>query len=206
MITSGPEFDKFVVEPWMDLEPLPLFKIKEIFLDHPYKILLKYIYKFCPSYKSDEDFYNEDVTEFYFRILDDYNRYGIAFNSYPKLFPDNKLCVFEDKKYGKPIYKLVNNWHIKETLLFNNVKTIDLNNHDRVEKPLSINEKLKRNFIKKQTNKKLQVVLMDPDVYNNDEVFKDVIEKTDRQELLIEKLNHRLSFHGFDDFLRIKFN
>ena len=45
---------------------------------------------------------------------------------------------------------------------------------------------------------------MDPDVYNNDELFKDVIEKTDKQELLIEKLNHRLSYHGFDDFLRIK--
>ena len=50
MNTSGPEFDKFVVEPWMDLEPLPLFKIKKIFLDNPYKILLQYIYKFCPSY------------------------------------------------------------------------------------------------------------------------------------------------------------
>ena len=99
MITIGPEIDKFVVEPWMELEPLPLFKIKEIFLDHPYKILLKYLYKFYPNYKSDEDDnYHEDVTKLYFRILDDYNRYGIAFNSYPKLFPDNKLCVFEDKK------------------------------------------------------------------------------------------------------------
>ena len=100
------------------------------------------------------------------------------------------------------------NWLIisilKKTLLFNNVKAIDLNKLYIREKPLSINEKLKRNFIKKQTNKKLQVVLLDPDVYNNDELFKDVIEKTDKQELLIKKLNHRLSFHGFDDFLRIR--
>ena len=219
MITSGPEFDKFVVEPWMDLEPwidiepmfnllpIPPFYKEKLFLNHPYKILVKFIYKFYPNYKSDEeDKYHKDHTDFYFRILDDYNRYGIAFNSYPKLFPDNKLCVFEDKKYGKPIYKLVNNWHDKKTLLFNNVKTIDLNKHDMGKKPLSITEKLKRNFIKKQTNKKLQVALMDPDVYNNDELFKDVIEKTDKQETLIEKLNHRLSHHGFDDFLRINFD
>ena len=115
MITSGPEFDKFVVEPWMELEPPPLYKIIEIFPDHPYKILLKYLYEFCPSYKSNKkNNYYEDVTELYFRILDDFNKYGIAFNRYSKLFPDNKLCLFEDKKYGKPIYKLVNNKHIKK--------------------------------------------------------------------------------------------
>ena len=213
MITSGLEFDKFVVEPWMELEALNkfktlhLFKIKKIIIDHPYKILLKHIYKYCPDYKTDEeDEAYKDVTDFYFRILDDYNRYGIAFNRYPNLFPDNKLYVFEDKKNGKPFYKLVNNWHNKKTLLFNNVKTIDLNEHDGGEKPLSINEKLKRIFIKKQTNKKLQVALMDPDVYNNPELFNDVKEKTAKQELLIEKLDNRLYHLGFEDFLRINFD
>ena len=72
------------------------------------------------------------------------------------------------------------------------------------EKPLSEKEKQKRNLIKKQKNKKLQVAMMDPDVYNNDELFKDAIERTARQELLIEKFNHRMSWHGFRDFLRIK--
>ena len=48
--------------------------------------------------------------------------------------------------------------------------------------------------------------MMDPDVYNNDELFKDAIEGTYKQKFLIEKFNHRMSFHGFDDFLRIKFD
>ena len=208
MIIASSELDEFVVEPWMELERFDPKLIKEISTNHPYKILLRILYKYSPSYSCwegndanpDYDGY-EDVTDLYFRMLDDYNRYGIAFDRKFKLFPDNKLGVFEYKDFGKRKYHLVKNKYDKKVLLFNKVKTIDLNKHDTGEKPLSEEEKQKRDLIKKQTNKKLQVAIMDPDVYNNEELFKDAIE---RQELLIEKFNHLMTWHGFDDFLRIK--
>ena len=212
MIICSHELDKFVVEPWMELKPFDSKLIKEIFPDHPYKILLKVLYKYAPSYIDEKQYDADpdcdgyaDFTDFYFNLLDDYNRYGIAFQRNYELFPDNKLGVLEDKDFGKPVYYLVNNHYSKKTLLFNKVKTIDLNKHDTGEKPLSEEEKLKRDLIKKQTNKKLQVAMMDPDVYNNDEVFKDALEREGRQKLLIKKFNNRMSYHGIDDFLRIKY-
>ena len=213
MIIGSPELDKFIVEPWMELKPFDPKLIKELNPDHSYKILLRILYKYYPSYSDGEG--NdadpkcrgyEDVTDLYFKILDDYNRYGIAFQRKYELFPDNKLGVFEYKNFGKTGYYLVDNRYDKKILLFNKVKTINLDEYYREEKPLSEEENLKRDLIKKQTNKKLQVALMDPDLYNNDELFKDAIERTGMQDLLIKKFNHRMTYHGFDDFLRIKFD
>ena len=136
-------------------------------------------------------------------MLDDYNRYGIAFERKYNLFPGNKLGVFEYKNFGKRKYHLVVNHYDKKTLLFNKVKTIDLNEHDSGEKPLSEEEKQKRDLIKKQTNKKHQVALMDPDVYNYPELFKLVIENPDSY---IKKFNHRMKYYGIEDFLKIEFD
>ena len=171
------------------------------------------LYKYYPSYSSCEGNdanpdYNgyEDVTDLYFKMSDDYNRYGIAFERKSKIFPDNKLGVFEDIDFGKHEYHLVDNSYDKKVLLFNNVKTIDLNKHDTGEKPLSEEEKQKRDLIKLQTNKKFQVAMMDPDIYNNKYgLFKDAIKEKIKQKLLIEKFNHRMTFFGFEDFIRIKY-
>ena len=213
MIFGSPELYKFVVEPWMKLEPFDPKLIKELDLNHPYKIILSSLYNYSPSYNSGEGNDtipgwdgDEDATDFYFKMLDDYNRYGIAFDHLFNILPDNKLGVFEDEENGKPVYYLVDNWCDKKILLFNNVKTIDLNKHDRGEKPLTEEEKQKRNLIKTQKNKKLQVALMDPDVYNNPKLFKDAIETPEFQNLLIRKFNYRMSWQGLDDFLRIKFD
>ena len=211
MIIISPELDKFVVEPWMELKPFDSKLIKEIFPDHPFKILLRILYKYYPSYSSGKGndanpnyVGYEDVIDLYFKMLDDYNRYGIAFQRKYELFPDNKLGVFEYKDFGKPVYHLVNNHYDKKVLLFNNVKTIDLSKHDRGEKPILEEEKQKRDLIKKQTNKKLQVAMIDPDVYNNDELLKVTLERGGMQHFPIEKFNHRMSYHGFDELLRIK--
>ena len=168
MIIYSHELNEFVVEPWMELKPFDPKLIKEIIYNHPYKILLKILYKYYPSYSSGKGNdanpkyagYDDNIVEFYFRMLDDYNRYGIAFERENELFPDNKLGVIEYEKFGKHNYYLVNNSENKKILLFNNVKTIDLNKHDSGEKPLSEEEKQKRNFIKKQKNKKLQVAMI----------------------------------------------
>ena len=210
MILGSPELDNFIVEPWMKLEPFDPKLIKKILHNHPYKILLWILYKYNPSYNDwkendanpDCDGY-EDTTDFYFRMLDDFNRYGIAFERDYELFPDNKLGVFEDKDFGKREYHLVKNRYDKKTLLFNNVKTIDLNEYDKGEKPLSEDEKEKRDLIKKQTNKKLQVALMDPDVYHSVELIKLIIKDPSCH---IKKFNNRMKYYGIEDFLKIKFD
>ena len=210
MIIISPELDKFVFEPWMELKPFNTKLIKKILRNHPYKILLNILYKYYPSYSSGKGNdanpdYNgyEDVTDFYFRMLDDYNRYGIAFEREHELFPDNKLGVIEYEEFGKREYYLVNNHYDKKTLLFNKVKTIDLNEHDSGEKPLTEEEKQKRDMIKKQTNKKLQVALMDPDVYHSVELIKLIIKDPSCH---IEKFNHRIKYYGIKDFLKIEFD
>ena len=176
MITSGPEIDQFVVEPGMEIEPFDPKLIKEIFLNHPYKILLYYLKNHPPNYSRWED---EDINDFYFKMLDDYNRYGVSFRREDQLFSDNNLYVNKNDNSKKPKYLLrfdskydllFKNSYDKKTLLFNKVKKIDLNEYDTGEKPLSEEEKLKRDFIKEQKNKFLQVAMMDPDVYNNDEL------------------------------------
>ena len=181
MITSGPEFDEFVVEPGMEIEPFDMKLSKEIFLNHPFKIILYYLRKHLPygSYFSEVD-----ICDLYFKLLDDYNRYGIAFERENNLFSDNNLYVNENDNSKKTKYEvrfdsnydlLFNNKYDKKTLLFNKVKKIDLNKYDRGEKPLSEWEKEKRDCIKKQSNKYLQIAMMDPDVYSNEIFFKDSI-------------------------------
>ena len=213
MILSSNELNEFVVEPWMELEPFDPKLIKEIKRHHPYKFLLRILYHYYPSYNDwDENDANpeydgyEDVTDFYFRMLDDYTRYGIAFERQFYLFPDNKLGVFEYENFEKPGYCLVKNHYDKKTLLFNKVKTIDLDEHDSGEKPLSDEEKQKRDLIKKQTNKKLQVAMMDPYVYNNDKFFEYVTKVTEMQDFLIKNFNLRMTYDGIDYFFLTKFD
>ena len=142
MIICSPELYEFVVEPWMELKPFDPKLIKKILRNHPYKILLWIFYKYNPSFNNWEENdanpncqgYDDDVVDFYFGMLDDYNRYGIAFERKHELFPDNKLGVIEYEEFEKREYYLVNNRYDKKTLLFNKVKTIDLNEHDSGEK------------------------------------------------------------------------
>ena len=118
MILGSPELDEFIVEPWMELEPFDPKLIKKIKPNHPYKILLWIFYKYNPSYNNWEENdanpdcqgYDDDVVDFYFGMLDDYNRYGIAFERDWNLFPDNKLGVFEDKDFEKYVYSLIDNY------------------------------------------------------------------------------------------------
>ena len=77
MIILSSELDKFVVEPWMELEPFDPKLIKELSLNHPYKILLSILSKHFPSYcnckEMDADPNCEDyvdVTDLYFKLLD----------------------------------------------------------------------------------------------------------------------------------------
>ena len=227
MITDGAEFDNFKVNPKMKLESFDMKQKDEIFLNHPFKILMFYLGKHPPYYSRWDGI---DLCDFYFEMLDDYNRYGISFrrenhiNSF-----DNCLYVVENdnsKKVDEIRFKSkydilsINHFDLK-TLLFNKVKKINLDELNKesespsspilsedsifekipflkpserinlkkpalewelLEKIRSINNKnkiteweyLKRKTIKEQKNKYLQVALMDPKVYNNDELFEEL--------------------------------
>ena len=104
MITDGPELDKFVVEPSMEIEPFDPKLTKEIFLNHPYKILLYYLKKHPLNFNRWE---NEEINDFYFKILDDYNRYGISFMRKFQLYPDNNLYVIENDNSEKKVLNYV---------------------------------------------------------------------------------------------------
>ena len=211
MFLGRTKLDNFIVEPGMELEPFDENLIKKIQPNHPYKILLWVLYKYNLSYNNwkeydanpdDEIGYNDDVVDFYFNMLDDFNRYSIAFLRQRELTPDNKLLVFEEEEFGKREYELIVTYYDKKILLFNKVKTIDLNEHDRGEKPLTEKEKQKRDMIKKQTNKKLQVALMDPDVYHSVRHIKYAIKYPYHY---IKIFNNRMRYFGFKDFLKIEF-
>ena len=180
MITYGTEFDNFEVEPGMELESFDMKQSEEIFLNHPFKILMFYLGKHPPGYSRWD---GVDLCDFYFEMLDDYNRYGISFKRENNLFPVNFLYVKENNNSKKEKYEyqfkskynlLLRNNYDKKTLLFNKVKKIDLNKYDKGDKPLSEWEKIKRKLIKKQKNEYLKVAMMDPNVYNNDEFFEKV--------------------------------
>ena len=203
MITSGPEFDKFLVEPGMEIETFDMKLTKEIFLNHPYKILLHYLEKHPPSYSKWK---YEDINDFYFQMLDDYNRYGISFKRKNNLFPVNNLYVIENDNSKKSKFKLrfdskydllFNNHYDKKTLLFNKAKKIDLNEYDKGFKPLSEWEKQKRDIIREQKNKYLQVAMMDPDVYNNDELFEDLMEESDDYYSFLDYKYHLIGIDGY---------
>ena len=232
MITDGPEFDNFEVKPGMELESFDMNQKDEIFLNHPFKILMFYLGKH-PPYNSRWD--GIDLCDFYFEMLDDYNRYGISFIREDHICGfDNCLYVVENdnsKKdsnelHFKSKYNLISIYYYDlKILLFNKVKKINLDDYDKepdifktpsspiliedtifgeipfskpservdlkkpalewelLEKIRSIDDEenkiteweyLKRKTIKKQKNKYLQVALMDPKIYNNDKLFKDL--------------------------------
>ena len=215
MIIVSPELSEFKVEPWMKLEPFDPKLIKKITPNHPYKILLSYFFKYSPSYNNEEkkdanpylDGYSDNIVDIYFGMLNDYKRYGIAFHRESRLFPDNKLCVFKDKLPIKTYYLVRNSYDDDiNILLFNNVKTIDLNDYDGGEKPLSEEEEQKIDIIKKLKNKKLKAAIMDPDIFNYSKNFNEAVENPRFQNNLIKRFNYRMTYEGLSDFMSQKYD
>ena len=138
MIIHGPEFDNFVVEPGMELEAFDMKQKDEIFLNHPFKILMFYLGKHPPYYSRWDGI---DLCDFYFKMLDDYNRYGISFRREDNVYDlDNCLYVVENDNSKKDKWELhfkskyvllYRNCYNLKTLLFNKVKKINLDDYDR---------------------------------------------------------------------------
>ena len=132
------------------LTELDSLQEKEIFFVHPFKNLILYLKtKYTPFDCIEKGI---DLCDFYFSLLDDYNKFDI-------------ICE-------RPLNTFLDNTFIQE---INKVKKINLNKLDKEKKPLSNWELKKRKAIKEQKNVYLQIAMMHPNVYNNDKFFEDSI-------------------------------
>ena len=174
MILVSPELDEFNPSNW-ELKPFDLKMKNDLARNHPYQRTMFLVYKYYASY--DDEVEGEILFEIdYFQLLDRYYRYGITFEDsdlYPEEFfgfgvPfNNKLYVYEDfiKNYQFR-YVLKNRYDLKQ-LLFNDVKTINLDDADNGPITLSEVEKWKRKVINKQTDRKTKLRLLDPNIYHS---------------------------------------
>ena len=174
MILVSPELDEFNPSNW-ELKPFDLKMKNDLARNHPYQRTMFLVYKYYASY--DDEVEGEILFEIdYFQLLDRYYRYGITFEDsdlYPEEFfgfgvPfNNKLYVYEDfiKNY-RFRYILKNRYDLKQ-LLFNDVKTINLDDADNGPITLSEVEKWKRKVINKQTDRKTKLRLLDPNIYHS---------------------------------------
>ena len=174
MILVSPELDEFNPSNW-ELKPFDLKMKNDLARNHPYQRTMFLVHKYYASY--DDEVEGEILYEIdYFQLLDRYYRYGITFEDsdlYPEEFfgfgvPfNNKLYVYEDfiKNYQFR-YVLKNRYDLKQ-LLFNDVKTINLDDADNGPITLSEVEKWKRKVINKQTDRKTKLRLLDPNIYHS---------------------------------------
>ena len=174
MILVSPELDEFNPSNW-ELKPFDLKMKNDLARNHPYQRTMFLVNKYYASY--DDEVEGEILYEIdYFQLLDRYYRYGITFEDsdlYPEEFfgfgvPfNNKLYVYEDfiKNYQFR-YILKNRYDLKQ-LLFNDVKTINLDDADNGPITLSEVEKRKRKVIDKQTDRKTKLRLLDPNIYHS---------------------------------------
>ena len=174
MILVSPELDEFNPSNW-ELKPFDLKMKNDLARNHPYQRTMFLVYKYYASY--DDEVEGEILFEIdYFQLLDRYYRYGITFEDsdlYPEEFfgfgvPfNNQLYVYEDfiKNYQFR-YILKNRYDLKQ-ILFNDVKTINLDDADNGPITLSEVEKWKRKVINKQTDRKTKLRLLDPNIYHS---------------------------------------
>ena len=124
-------------------------------------------YKYYDNYQTGG--YNEDGVDYYgtglendvvkdveyFKILDNFYRYGITFED-DEIYPVNVLCVNSSWDKNDPFLYIIRNHYNLKTRIYNDVKTINLNGCDTGEITLSEIEKWKRKVINEQQNKKNQ--------------------------------------------------
>ena len=124
-------------------------------------------YKYYDNYQTGGD--NEDGVDYYgtglendvvkdveyFKILDNFYRYGITFED-DEIYPVNVLCVNSSWDKNDPFLYIIRNHYNLKTRIYNDVKTINLNGCDTGEITLSEIEKWKRKVINEQQNKKNQ--------------------------------------------------
>ena len=160
----GSELDKFIPSTW-ELEPFDLKLTNILSRNHPFQKTMFITYKYYDNYQTGGD--NEDGVDYYgtglendvvkdveyFKILDNFYRYGITFED-DEIYPVNVLCVNSSWDKNDPFLYIIRNHYNLKTRIYNDVKTINLNGCDTGEITLSEIEKWKRKVINEQQNKK----------------------------------------------------
>ena len=173
MILGCTELDEFNPSNW-ELKPFDLKMKNDLARNHPYQRTMYWVYKYYTSYDEVEGDILYEID--YFQILDRYYRYGITFEDsdlYPEEFfglglPfNNKLYVYEDFIRNCYLCYILKNRYDLKQLLFNDVKTINLDDVDNGPITLSEVEKWKRKVINKQTDRKTKLRLLDPNIYHS---------------------------------------
>ena len=173
MILVSPELDEFNPSNW-ELKPFDLKMKNDLARNHPYQRTMYWVYKYYTSYDEVEGDILYEID--YFQILDRYYRYGITFEDsdlYPEEFfglglPfNNKLYVYEDFIRNCYLCYILKNRYDLKQLLFNDVKTINLDDADNGPITLSEVEKWRRKVINKQTDRKTKLRLLDPNIYHS---------------------------------------
>ena len=173
------ELENFHPPSW-ELKPFDLKNLKDLERNHPFQKLMFIMYKYYPNYQTGDDdvdgidYYgngleNDAVEDLkYFEMLDNFYRYGIAFQKEYEVHPGNILHVFSEyDKDNKQYHYLLDNVYDLKSLIFNDVKYINLNECDQGEITLSEIEKWKRKVVNSQQNKKTKLALLDPIIYDS---------------------------------------
>ena len=201
--------DKFIPSE-RKLKPFDLELINDLSGNHPFQKIMYITYKYYPNYQTggededDVDYYStglendvvKDVN--YFKILDIFYRYGITFEE-DEIFPENVLCVKSCYDENEPFHFIIPNYYDLNTLIYNDAKTINLNDCDTGEITLSEIEKWKRKVVNEQQNKKIKLRLLNPTIHRSFitfYIFSNFKEQPNNQ------FNYEKSYHGIDYIFR----
>ena len=151
MITCSDELTAFRPKNW-ERKPFNLKYINDISMIYPYQKNIFILYK----YHGLDDI---KLLDSYVKLLDRYYRYGIGFMD-DEIYFGNSLFV---ERY------LVDNGFRYELkiLLFNKVKRIRLKDIDKGKVSISKIEKWKRKVVNRQTDDKIKLKLLHPNVYHS---------------------------------------
>ena len=210
MIIASDELDKFDPSK-MELKPFDLKLINNISRNHPFQKTMFITYKYYDNYQTGGD--DEDGVDYYgtglendvvkdvnyFKILDNFYRYGITFED-DEIYPENVLCVKSYYDEDEPFHYIIPNRYDLKTRIYNDVKTINLNECDTGEITLSEIEKWKRKVINEQCNKKKKnkLRLLNPTIYRSlitFNIFSNFRERPNNQ------FNYDISYDGMDKIL-----
>ena len=158
MIVCSDELTDFRPKNW-ELKPFNLKYINDISMIYPYQKNIFILYKY---YGLDDI----ELLDSYFELLDRYYRRGIGFMD-DEIYFGNSLCVKKYPYFGVTYRYLVDNGFRYElkVLLFNNVKRIRLRDIDKGKVSISKIEKWKRKVVNRQTDDKIKLKLLHPNVY-----------------------------------------
>ena len=198
--------------PSLIIEPCNPNVIKNLLYKHPYQKIISYLQDAVPCYKNgkeydanpNEEHYDDDFIEWYLDILKNYKKYEFYFEEF-NIFFGNKLYIRETnnqknyifetnlKKKNKVVIDISKPYH-------NKFYEINLYDYYTGENPFSEEEKEKIEIIKSQKNKKLQLAMLDPDIFDYKESINLAANNPKFQKILIERFNWRMTEMGQDDF------